>query len=146
MPATQRTNRPSPGQVMQQRPARARPHWTLLALAASLMVVLGACSSNTGTASQSAAAGSGGNVVKLSGFQFNPTALTVPVGTKVTFENMDSTDHTVTNGKDGTPDANALFNQTVHPGSTFDFTFTKAGTYNVTCMIHHSMNMTIMVQ
>jgi len=144
MPVTHRIHPPSPSL---QTPSRAirRVRWTALLLAASLVVALAACSNNAGTASQSAAAASG-TVVKLSGFAFVPTSLTVSVGTKVTFENMDSTDHTVTNGKDGTPDANALFNQTVHSGSSFDFTFTKAGTYNVTCMIHHSMNMTVTVQ
>lgn len=144
MPATHRIHPPSPRQQTPSREIRRVP-WTALVLAASVVVALAACSNNAGTASQSGAAASG-TVVKLSGFAFVPTSLTVSVGTKVTFENQDSTDHTVTNGKDGTPDANAAFSQTVHPGSTFDFTFTKAGTYNVTCMIHHSMNMTITVQ
>src|ERR1700693_2539819 len=101
---------------------------TLFAIAAGLVVALAACSSNSGAstavsqgaasqgaASQSAASqgatSSGGTVVKLSGFQFDPTTLTIPVGAKVTFQNMDGTEHTVTNGKDGTPEATALFDQ-----------------------------------
>lgn len=117
-------------------------------LAAALVLVLAACANNT---SASAAAGqssgtSGGTVVKLSGFQFQPTTLTISAGTKVTFQNMDSTDHTVTNGKDGTPEANPLFDMPVASGASVDFTFTTAGTFNVTCKIHHSMNLTITVQ
>lgn len=117
-------------------------------LAAALVLVLAACANNAGTsaaAGQSSAA-SGGTVVKLTGFQFQPSSLTISAGTKVTFQNMDSTDHTVTNGKDGTPDANPLFDMPVSSGASVDFTFTKAGTFNVTCKIHHSMNMTITVQ
>jgi plastocyanin len=124
---------------------------------ASLVFLLAACSSNGGTAatqgatsSSSAASGSaqasGGQVVKLSGFKFDPATLTVAVGTKVTFQNTDTADHTVTNGKDGTPEANPLFDQSVPQGAAFEFTFTTAGTFNVTCKIHRQMNMTITVQ
>jgi plastocyanin len=131
---------------------------TLFAIAAGLVVALAACSSNSGAstaasqgaASQGAASqgatSSGGTVVKLSGFQFDPTTLTIPVGTKVTFQNMDGTEHTVTNGKDGTPEATPLFDHSLPAGATFEFTFTKAGTVNVTCKIHSSMNLTITVQ
>ena len=117
-------------------------------IAAALVLVLAACANNT-NASAAAGQSSGtasGTVVKLSGFQFQPTTLTISAGTKVTFQNMDSTDHTVTNGKDGTPDANPLFDMAVSSGASVDFTFTTAGTFNVTCKIHHSMNMTITVQ
>jgi plastocyanin len=138
--------------------------WPTLALAASLVVLLGACSnsnSGQGAASQSAAqasatqsaaqsaaasTASGGTVVKLSGLAFDPTTLTVPAGTKVTFKNLDTLNHTVTNGKNGTPAAGAKFNQTVPAGGSFDFTFTTAGTYDVTCTIHAFMNMTVTVQ
>jgi plastocyanin len=124
---------------------------------ASLVFLMAACSSSGGasatqgaTSTSSAASGSasasGGQVVKLSGFAFDPTTLTISVGTKVTFQNVDSADHTVTNGKDGTPEANPLFDQSVPQGASFEFTFTKAGTFNVTCKIHHQMNMTITVQ
>jgi plastocyanin len=129
----------------------------VLGVLASLVFLLAACSSSGGasatqgaTSTSSAASGSasasGGQVVKLSGFAFDPTTLTISVGTKVTFQNVDSADHTVTNGKDGTPAANPLFDQSVPQGASFEFTFTKAGTFNVTCKIHHQMNMTIRVQ
>ena len=77
---------------------------------------------------------------------FSPTSLTVTVGTKVTFQNKDTVDHTVTNGKDGKPDANAAFDKSLPAGQSVDITFDKAGTFKVTCKIHSSMNMTVTVQ
>jgi plastocyanin len=147
-----------------------RNHRIHVALAAGLvlLMVLAACSANAGSsASQSAAAtqssaasqsvsqsaaasqstaASGTQTVKLSGFKFDPETLTIAVGTKVIFQNQDGVTHTVTNGKDGQPETSPLFDQTVPDGASFEFTFTKAGTFNVTCKIHHTMNMTITVQ
>jgi plastocyanin len=132
-------------------------------LAASLMLVLAACSggatttpttaaatqsaagTQTASASESAAA-SGATTVSLINFAFNPTTLTVPVGSTVTFTNNDSTKHTATEGKDGKKADGARFDLQLDPGTSDSFTFDTAGTYNVTCLIHSSMNMTITVQ
>jgi len=113
--------------------------------ACALSLALVACTSNTSSSAQSAGT-SGGTVVTLSGLAFSPTSLTVKAGTTVTFQNKDSVDHTVTNGKDGTPDANAAFNKMLPAGQSVDITFDKAGTFNVTCTIHSTMNMTVTVQ
>ena len=141
-------HRPAARQPQPSDPQARRLPAAAAVMAAALVLVLAACGNNTGA---SAAAGqssgtSGGTVVKLSGFQFQPATLTITAGTKVTFQNMDGTEHTVTNGKDGTPDANPLFDMPVASGASVDFTFTTAGTFNVTCKIHHSMNLTITVQ
>lgn len=126
---------------------------SLLVATVTLGLLLAACSASSASstaATQSTAASqsatSVGTVVKLSGFKFDPATLTIKVGTKVTFQNMDGVDHTVTNGKDGTPDANPLFDMSAPTGTSVDFTFTTAGTFNVTCKIHHAINMTITVQ
>ena len=111
-----------------------------LLLVAALTLALVACTSN------SSSSGATGNTVTLSGLAFNPTTLTVKAGTTVTFKNNDNVDHTVTNGKDGTPDANAAFDKSLPQGQSVDITFGTAGTFNVTCKIHHSMNMTVTVQ
>jgi plastocyanin len=136
----------------------SRPSPTLVfCVLASLVFLMAACSSSGGasatqgaTSTSSAASGSAsassGQVVKLSGLRFDPATLTVAVGAKVTFQNVDSADHTVTNGKDGTPQANPLFDQSLPQGAAFEFTFNTAGTVNVTCKIHKFMNMTITVQ
>lgn len=135
------------------RHSRSRRSSMLVAIVA-LGLLLAACSSNSGastaatqsTAASQSSAASGGTTVKLSGLRFDPATLSVKVGTKVTFQNMDSVDHTVTNGKDEKPEANPLFDMKAPAGTSVDFTFTTAGTFNVTCKIHDSMNMTITVQ
>ena len=84
--------------------------------------------------------------VTLQNFAFSPTTLTVPVGSTVTFENKDATEHTATNGKDGEKADGALFDIKLATAASDTFTFDKAGTYDVTCLIHPTMNMTITVQ
>lgn len=114
---------------------------------AALSLALVACTSSpSSSASAQSSSGSGGNTVTLSGLAFSPTSLTVKAGTTVTFKNSDSVDHTVTNGKDGKPDANAAFDKSLPTGQSVDITFSTAGTFNVTCKIHSSMNMTVTVQ
>ena len=110
-----------------------------------LSLALVACTSSPSSSAQSSS-GSGGKTVTLSGLAFSPTSLTVAVGTSITFKNNDTVDHTVTNGKDGKPDANAAFDKALPTGQSVDITFDKAGTFNVTCKIHSSMNMTVTVQ
>jgi plastocyanin len=129
------------------RRARRSGRFALAAAFGGVLVILAACSSTGGasTAASQSAAASGGSVVKLSGLAFDPTTLSVPVGSKVTFRNMDGVAHTVTNGKDGKPGTNPLFDQAVPAGTTFDFTFTTAGTFTVTCKIHNFMNLTVTV-
>ena len=112
---------------------------------AALSLALVACTSSPSSSAQSSSA-SGGTTVTLSGLAFSPTSLTVKVGTKVTFQNKDTVDHTLTNGKDGKPDANAAFDKSLPSGQSVDITFDKAGTFNVTCKIHSTMNMTVTVQ
>jgi plastocyanin len=112
---------------------------------AALSLALVACTSSPSSSAQSSSA-SGGTTITLSGLAFSPTSLTVKVGTKVTFQNKDTVDHTVTNGKDGKPDANAAFDKSLPSGQSVDITFDKAGTFNVTCKIHSTMNMTVTVQ
>ncbi len=93
----------------------------------------------TPTPTPTTAPSSGGSSVSIANFAFSPQRLTVKVGTKVTWTNKDSLTHTVTaNG--------GAFNQIVPPGSTFSFTFTKAGTYSYHCAIHPFMTATIIVQ
>src|SRR5258707_2965712 len=84
-------------------------------------------------------ASSSGNSVSIKNFSLTPNSLTVKVGTKVTLTNHDSVTHTVTANQ-------GAFNSPVLPGSSFSFTFTKAGTYAYHCMIHPYMMATIVVQ
>jgi plastocyanin len=147
------------------RAPRPRSFFNAIAVVA-LTLALVACSSGAtttpsatqATATQSTAAsagastadgaggGSSDTTVMLMSFAFDPTTLTVPVGTTVTFVNMDPTEHTVTNGKDGKAADNAAFDEKVNAGESVTVTFDTAGTFVVTCTIHPSMNMTVTVQ
>ena len=72
---------------------------------------------------------------------FDPKAVTVKVGQKVTWTNDDSTDHNVTS------DSGADFkSKDFGKGATFSFTPDKAGTINYVCTIHPGMKATITVQ
>src|SRR5947209_1426966 len=93
----------------------------------------------TPTPTPTTATSSSGNSVSIMNFSFSPNSLTVKVGTKVTWTNHDSVTHTVTADQ-------GAFNSPVSAGSSFSFTFTKAGTFAYHCMIHPSMTATIVVQ
>jgi plastocyanin len=84
--------------------------------------------------------------VTLSGFAFSTGQLTVPAGTEVPFENADAAAHTVTEGTDGRAAADPIINAQVGPGATTAFTFDEPGEYAITCLIHPSMNMTVVVE
>ena len=76
--------------------------------------------------------------VAVTTFQFRPTSLVAPVGTRVVWTNGDEIEHTITAG---VPDsASGAFNGSVKAiGATFSHTFTRAGTYSYFCERHHFM-------
>jgi plastocyanin len=78
--------------------------------------------------------------VKIDNFSFGPTALTVPVGTTVTWTNRDDIPHTVVS-TDGVFKSKAL-----DTDDKFSFVFTKPGTYPYFCSIHPKMTGTVVVQ
>ena len=137
----------------------------LPALFAGLVLVLAACD---GGAAQSAAeptdapstaasmapsesaeaseAAGGAETVDLSGFAFDPTELTIAAGTEVTFVNADSAAHTVTEGTDGAAADDPIIDEELAGGAETSFTFDEPGTYEITCLFHPDMNMTIVVE
>ena len=93
-----------------------------------------------GTAAGTApAAPQGGNAVDISGFEFSPAPLTVPVGTTVTWTNRDEEPHTIVAG-DG-----SFRSPGMGTGNTYTYTFTTAGTYDYVCSIHPVMHGTVVV-
>ena len=64
-----------------------------------------------------------------------PNTVTVKTGTKVTWKNADSAAHTVTSGKDATPDG-TFDSSIVMAGKSFSYTFKTAGNYNYYCAVH----------
>lgn len=84
--------------------------------------------------------------VTLSGFAYSTGELTVPAGTEVTFENADSAAHTVTEGTDGRPASDPSIDEQLGPDATTTFTFDEPGEYEITCLFHPNMNMTVVVE
>lgn len=77
--------------------------------------------------------------VKIDNFTFAPKALTVKVGTAVTFENDDDIPHIVV-ANDGSFRSKAL-----DTGDSYAFTFTKSGDFPYFCALHPHMQGTITV-
>ena len=121
---------------------------TVLLLGAVVALAAAGCGGNDdgGSSSSStstpAASSSGGAVaIKMQNIAFEPKAVTVKVGQKITWTNDDSTDHNVT------ADSGADFkSKDFGKGATFDFTPDKAGTIAYECTLNPGMKATITVQ
>lgn len=96
---------------------------------------------NSGSSQSNDASSEQTNKVDITNFSFSPSSLTVKVGDTVTWENMDSTAHTVTGVSADGPNSGTL-----QKGQSYSFQFTKAGTYKYACKFHPSMTGTITVQ
>jgi plastocyanin len=80
------------------------------------------------------------NTIEISNFSFAPAALTVPVGTTVTWVNDDDEPHTVV-------ESNTLFkSHALDTGDTFSFTFATPGKFQYFCTIHAHMVGTVVVE
>jgi plastocyanin len=133
---------------------RLSPTWRSLSLVLSLTALAcagpAATSPAPGTPATSSPAASSSapastQTVELSGLAFQPATLQVKTGTHVQYVNKDAIGHTVTNGQNGVPDAQAAFDQPVAPGAMVSVTFDKPGTVHVTCKVHPTMNQTVEV-
>jgi plastocyanin len=78
--------------------------------------------------------------VLIEQFRFAPAALTVPVGTTVTWTNKDETIHTVTSV------TKVFASEGLDQGGAFSHTFTAPGTYAYSCKLHPRMTGTVIVQ
>jgi|SRR5579859_432782 len=80
--------------------------------------------------------------VKIDNFSFGPAALTVSVGSTVTWTNRDDIPHTVVSADD----PKVFKSKVLDTDEKFSFTFTKAGTYAYFCSIHPKMTGKVVVQ
>ena len=80
------------------------------------------------------------STVEIKEFKFAPPALTVPLGTTVTWVNQDEETHTVTSTT-GTFGSAGLSNKDM-----FSQTFVKPGTYEYQCRLHPYMKATVIVK
>ena len=105
-----------------------------------------AASEPAASESQPAASESAEVRVRIRNSSYDPTELTIPAGTEVTFLNADGFTHTVTEGTDGQPVDDPIVDEDIDQNGSVSVTFDEPGTYNITCKIHSSMNMTITVE
>ena len=78
--------------------------------------------------------------IKIDNFVFGPQAITVPVGTTVTWTNSDDIPHTVVSTE------GAFKSKVIDTDEKFSYTFTKAGTYPYYCAIHPKMTGQVVVK
>jgi len=78
--------------------------------------------------------------VKIDNFVFGPQAITVPVGTTVTWTNSDDIPHTAVS-TDG-----VFKSRVMDTEEKFSYTFTKAGTYSYYCSVHPKMTGQVIVK
>jgi len=101
------------------------------------MLLLFAGSSRVTASAQPSAA----NVaVKIDNFVFGPQAITVPVGTTVTWTNSDDIPHTAVS-TDG-----VFKSKVMDTNEKFSYTFTTAGTYSYYCSVHPKMTGQVVVK
>ena len=79
-------------------------------------------------------------LVNIKNFDFNPMNVTISVGGRVTWKNLDGEPHTVT-ALDGSFRSGGL-----DQNDSFTFKFTKAGVYKYLCTIHPQMVATVTVK
>jgi plastocyanin len=84
--------------------------------------------------------------VTITTSDFEPATLTISTGTMVVFENEATFDHTVTEGTGGQAVEDPIVDETVAAGGEVRVTFPEAGTFDITCVIHPTMQMTITVE
>ncbi len=82
----------------------------------------------------------------MASFAFVPNSLSIARGSTVHFENRDPVEHTATEGRDGIAVAHPIVDLRIAIGATGSFTFSRPGVYGLTCLIHPTMNMTVVVR
>ncbi len=106
----------------------------------SATTIFSSCSSKSGVAPVVVPPGQTANTVSIKNFAFSPASITVKTGTAVTWTNVDSAPHTVTEL------ANAFDSGQIALSGVFKFTFATAGTFTYHCTNHPMMaNGTVIV-
>jgi plastocyanin len=84
----------------------------------------------------------GQNAVEIDakGNQFVPVEVIIDAGTKVTWRNTDAVTHNIKKSADAVNFGAAFGTDSLGPGQSYSFTFTKPGTYFYTCTIHTLMS------
>lgn len=128
--------------------ASDRPPYPLIRGLAALALVLAACSSGDDSTATAPTAGTA--AVAISEFVYEPATIEVTAGATVTWTNEDMFAHTVTSGEPGdlTGDFDGQLGEVDSvdaAGTTFEHTFTQAGTFAYFCTLHPQMVGTVVV-
>ena len=91
-------------------------------------------------ATGAAAWGADANTIIVKNFSFSPMSLTIPIGTAVTWKNLDGEPHTIVS------DQGLFRSGGLDQNDSFVFKFDKPGTYKFICSIHPTMMGTIVVK
>ncbi len=119
-----------------------------IATATALVLALAACGGDPGApatpttpaAGASGQAVSGEATVEIKDFTFTPAALTVTVGTKVTWKFTDSAKHNVKS------DDGSFRSEDLSDGKTYSHTFDTAGEFPYICSLHQYMTASVTVR
>lgn len=115
-----------------QHSTASAAHSTATASAASTTTASAA------TTTRSSAPGAA-HTIKIQNFAYHAPTVTVKVGTRVTWTNFDSSNHTVT------ADNNSFDLGNLNQGQSKSMVFTKPGTYPYHCTYHPFMHGTVIV-
>jgi plastocyanin len=97
-------------------------------------VVLGALASPAARADDA--------TVTIDNFSFAPAEITVPAGTRITWNNRDDIPHTVTDAAE----QRAFKSPPLDTGDVFSHVFPTPGTYHYFCSLHPHMRGTVVVR
>jgi plastocyanin len=136
---------------------RATPRWLTPVLSGFVGVVLGVfllAALVQPSAASSSNASVGVPAVQLGGGSFDESAITIPVGSKLAFEDDGAYLHILDYGTwsnnathpESPAGAPALHDLHISDGTTVIGPFTTPGTYHIYCVIHPNMTLTVTVQ
>jgi plastocyanin len=95
--------------------------------------------SNSCTKSTMATSKPGTNEVWIQNMAFDPSTITVPAGTAITWTNKDAVAHTVTS-------STGIFDSgSINTNGTYIHVFSTAGSFQYICTIHPTMTATVIV-
>jgi plastocyanin len=109
-------------------------------VAAAVAAAALALSHSSGPSTTSAAISAGSKTIEISSFAYSPAAVTVKVGTTITFTNEESVEHTATSNIEGLFDTGTL-----NKGQSVRLKMNKVGTFSFHCSFHAFMHGTIKV-